>query len=406
MESLDFINSPNRNKRRYSFSKDEHKFEGFDFLRAVFTIAIIAYKTDLFYLPDLIMKSHLAYAFSAYALSGMVGAIAVPVFLQMSLFLFYYKSEKEGFSYFLKKRLPRLISLYLFWVGLITAFDVLLVGGTGTLRAATSSLKSFVEFVVSGNSTPYFFFFSLIFVTILAGTLALLLSSFKKTLSQRAIAVNTIAINYLFLLASLIVLLTFSLLDLITRHTEVQTPLLNFFNDLAHWDYTPFNFVPYVFTTAITAQQYKHGRLERVTKPIRLKLYLLLFLTIVFFILEIALTNNKFLIQVDQAPLDHYLRASLVFGSWFLLYAALLSKQKIPAIIRFISKCSLGIYGFHVFFTFGGIFALSKIPLLSNLFERLPVLEVFAAFTFTLFGSIALTLLFRRSRKLKRFVSV
>ena len=134
----------------------EKKFEGFDILRAIFSIAIVAYKTNFFYVPEILVSNDLTYALSAYVFSGMVGALAVPVFLQISLFLFYYKSEKTGFSYFIRKRLPRLILLYLFWVGLITIFDIFFVGGLEAVKGAASSLKAFLEFIVSGNSTPIF----------------------------------------------------------------------------------------------------------------------------------------------------------------------------------------------------------------------------------------------------------
>ena len=184
----------------------EKKFEGFDILRAIFSIAIVAYKTNFFYVPEILVSNDLTYALSAYVFSGMVGALAVPVFLQISLFLFYYKSEKTGFSYFIRKRLPRLILLYLFWVGLITIFDIFFVGGLEAVKGAASSLKAFLEFIVSGNSTPYFFFFSLIFVTIIAEGLILLFNKLEK-------ASTKITINYCLLIASSLLIFVFSLLS-------------------------------------------------------------------------------------------------------------------------------------------------------------------------------------------------
>ena len=72
------------------------KFEGFDFLRAIFAIAIVAYKTKIFNIPEIIVENSWTYALSQYILSGMFGALAVPVFFQISLFLFYYKSTNSG----------------------------------------------------------------------------------------------------------------------------------------------------------------------------------------------------------------------------------------------------------------------------------------------------------------------
>ncbi len=374
------------------------RFESFDFLRAIAAIAVVAYKTKIFNIPEILIPSSLTYGLSAYVLSGMVGALAVPVFLQISLFLFFLKSEETDFRYFFQKRLPRLISLYTFWVVAITLFDSLSGGGFESLAEITSSSRSFAEFIVSGNNTPYFFFFSLIFVTVIAEILVLLFGRLKRPSTKTNI-------SYCLLFVLSVLLFTFSILDTIINYTNIQITLLNFLNNLAKWDYNPLNFLPYVFTAAITAQEYNDGQLQRTSRLLKVKLYFLLFLTIAFFILEWTLTSKGFLIQVDQAPLDHYMRLSLVFGSWLLLYLALLSKHKVHAIIKFISGCSLGIYGFHVFFVFRRPLIFDNIPFLSNIYQAAPVLGIVAGFTVTLVGSIALTLLSRRIKILKRFVS-
>lgn len=381
-------------------AKKQQKFEGFDFFRGLFPLAIVAYKTKLFYLPAILIPSSFTYQISDYVLSGMIGALAVPVFFQISLFLFYYKSEKTDFSYFLQKRLPRLISLYLFWVGSVTLFDILFAGGIEQIRRATSSLKTFVEFIVSGNSTPYFFFFSLILLTTLAQILIQLFNKIKKN----SIKIN---ISYCLLFVTSLFIFTFSALEPIMNATGIQSSLLNLLNNIARWDYTPVNFLPYIFTSAITVQEYKEGKLEKVTKSLKIKLYILLALTLIFFALEWILTSQGLLIQVDQAPLDHYLRVSLIFGSWLLLYLGILLKPTVPPVIKFLSECSLGIYGFHVFFIFKRsyrVLSLSSIPVLANLFQAVPALEIIIDFLVVLFGSIALTLLAKKSKILKRFV--
>lgn len=381
-------------------AKKQQKFEGFDFFRGLFPLAIVAYKTKLFYLPAILIPSSFTYQISDYVLSGMIGALAVPVFFQISLFLFYYKSEKTDFSYFLQKRLPRLISLYLFWVGSVTLFDILFAGGIEQIRRATSSLKTFVEFIVSGNSTPYFFFFSLILLTTLAQILIQLFNKIEKN----SIKIN---ISYCLLFVTSLFIFTFSALEPIMNATGIQSSLLNLLNNIARWDYTPVNFLPYIFTSAITVQEYKEGKLEKVTKSLKIKLYILLALTLIFFALEWILTSQGLLIQVDQAPLDHYLRVSLIFGSWLLLYLGILLKPTVPPVIKFLSECSLGIYGFHVFFIFKRsyrVLSLSSIPVLANLFQAVPALEIIIDFLVVLFGSIALTLLAKKSKILKRFV--
>lgn len=375
-------------------AKKRTNFEGFEFLRAIFSLALVAYKTKVFYIPKELAFNDFTYVLSDYILSGMVGALAVPVFLQISLFLFNGKSEKTGLSYFIQKRLPRLVSLYLFWVIAITVFDILFVDGFDAVRQAGSSVKQLVLFIVSGNNTPYFFFFSLIFVTIIAEILILLFSKLRQTSTR-------IFISYCLLITSSILLFTSSIIEPMIDYTGAQSSLLNLLNSLTQWDYTPLNFLPYIFTAAITAQEYNEGKLNKALKR---KLYGLFALTLTFFMLEWILTSNRLLIQVDQAPLDHYMRLSLVFGSWLLLYLALLAKRSIPASIRFLSDCSLGIYGFHVFFTFKNPIPFDSLPLLGNLFQSFPVLQSLTAFFVALAGSVVLTLMFKRSKLLKSFV--
>ncbi|MFB2837470.1 acyltransferase family protein [Floridanema evergladense] len=380
-----------------TLAKKEQKFEAFDFLRAIFSLAIVAYKTKIYNIPKILLPNNFTRWLSDYVLNGMVGALAVPVFLQVSLFLFYNKSEKTGFKYFIQKRLPRLIYLYVFWVGAITLYDVLFFGGFEVIRKATSSIKTFAEFIMSGNSTPYFFFFSLIFVTVLAEILILLFSKIEKPATK-------INLSYWLLIVSSILVFSFSTIQPIIKYTGIQSPFLNFISNLTGWDYTPVNFLPYVFTSIITAQEYKEGKLAQVTTFLRLKLYGLLGLTLFFFTIEWVLTSNGLLIQVDQAPLDHYLRLSLVFGSWLLLYLGIVLKPQVPAIIAFLSSCSLGIYGFHVFFIFQKPLPLGSIPVMGNLLQAVPVLFILTNFFVVSIASIALTVLFKRIKIFKQFV--
>jgi Acyltransferase family len=371
------------------------KFEGFDFLRAIFSIVIVAYKTKIFYLPKIVLASGFTYALSDYILSGMLGALAVPTFFQISLFIFYLKSENSGLKYFIQKRLPRLLSLYLFWVILITTFDVIFVDKFSAIKGV-NSLKSLILFVVSGHDTPYFFFFSLVFTTIITEILIIIFARVKK-------ASKKFAILYCLLFLSSVLVFTFSAVDPIIGHMEIQSNFLKNLNNLTHWDYNPLNFLPYIFTAVIAAQEYNEEKLRQVTF-LKRKCCLLLALTLLFFALEWNLTSNYFLIQVDQSPLDHYMRLSLVFGSWLLLYLSLLIKSKAPTIVQFLSKCSLGIYGFHVFFIFKGHLFWGEKSFFSYWFQTVAIFQICVAFLVTLVGAIALTLLFKRVEILKAFV--
>ncbi len=95
--------------RTKSTIKPDRKLEGFDFLRTVFSIAIVALHSELFLLAGTVTIGSLCFA---KLLKANIAYLAVPVFLQMALFLFLLKRKEVGFQYFLRRRLPKLISLY------------------------------------------------------------------------------------------------------------------------------------------------------------------------------------------------------------------------------------------------------------------------------------------------------
>jgi hypothetical protein len=370
-------------------AKQQNVFEGLHFLRATFSITIVALKTYVFHIPQLFIVSEIAYLPSVT-----IAYLAVPVFLQISLFLFYFKSKSEGLTYFAQKRLRRLLYTYLFWVGSITIFEVLFWHGfTGNINFF---LKGCVEFIVSGNTTPYFFFFSLIFVTCLAQVLLLF---FVRIGSE-----HQKAISYYGLMLSCIMIVGFATANFFMVQRNLQWPGIGFFNSLSQWDYNPLVFIPYIFTAFITVQDLKENNPQRSNESLRLKLWILFVLAIAFFILEWHLTALGVLINLGNTPLQHYMRPSLVFGSWLLLYLALLSEQRVPVIIKFISQCSLGIYGFHVFLTFRKSLDIKHLAYVDGIAKLSPVLGILLYFTLVFIGSIALTMLLRMVKRLKSFV--
>lgn len=368
----------------YSLKKKPTRtIEGFDFLRAIFSIAIVALKTNFFLLVELLVSGTLA-----YALMAKIAYLAVPIFLQMSLFLFYLKSEKSGLSYFLKKRLPRLMSLYFFWVGLKVLFDIS-KGDFARIKNITSSAKSLIEFIVSGGQSPFFFLFQLIFLSSLA---AILVTGFRR-LEKKSIK---LFIGYSLLFSSCLLIFSLSVTELVVSQLggNPETGLVRSISSIAFWDYNPLCFLPYLFTTLIAIQELNEGKLKRWSSFLKLKVFGLLSFFVFFTILEWYLFEK----------LLHYSRLSLVFGSWLFLYLALLSSRKAPPIIKFLSSCSLGIYGFHVFLTDVLLPTIGNNSFLRNLFQTVPGLEILIGFVVVLAGSIALTLSFKRIRGVKNYV--
>lgn len=353
-------------------NRKESRFEGFDFLRAIFSIAIVADHAKLFTLAKT-----LGFASLTDVLYANFSYVAVPVFFQIALFLFYIKSEKVGVRYFVQKRLPKLILLYLFWVTSLTLFKFLF---SVQAELDFSSARKIIEFIVSGGNSPFYFFFSLIFITILAQGLVSWFEVLKQSSVKRII-------NYCLLGFSCLLVFAFSLLDLI----NVEAVNINSIANIARWNYNPLNFLPYIFTAAIVVQEFKEGKLDRFTPSLRLKLYGLLALFLAFVLLEWNFLNEL-----------NYTRLSLVFSSWLFLYLALLSTQKAPAIVKLISKCSLGIYTLHLFFTH--VFFLQDRNLFGALSSLILGLDIFAEFLVVLILSIVLTLLFRKIKGLKKIV--
>lgn len=355
-----------------------NKLEGFDFLRAFFSIAIVALHADLLKLGPTNLSN---------ILEANVAYLAVPVFFQISLFLFYVKSEVSGSSYFFKKRLPKLIWLYLFWVISKIIFDTLLNGNNvEELRNNLSSPRQLLEFIVSGGNSPLYFFFSLIFITFLTEIVILLTEKIRKPAAK-------IVYTYLLLILACTLIVIFGVCSqFVDSSSDSNSRLFQVLANLGKWDYNPLNFLPYIFTASIAVKDFR--AMESTGKAINLKpkIYTLLFLFMLFSFIEWKYFND----------LLHYARLSLVFGSWLLLYLALMSNRKPSQMVKFISSCSLGIYTLHLFFTHG---LLGGEPSVFNpMLQLFPGLATIAEFLVALLSSIILTLVFRRTKFLKNFV--
>jgi len=346
-----------------------NKFEGFDFLRAFFAVVVVALHANLFNV--FVGKPGLNFVSDILNLN--LGYLAVPVFLQISLFLFLIKREKVDHRYFTQKRLPKIVSLYTFWVIAKVIFN-LLFGSEQTLeQLSIQSPLDLLLFIISGGHTVFYFFFSLLLLTLVAEILVLVIGRSKPT--------TKLKISYALLLVSSLVVFLFPLIDLSTGN-EILTQIVD-----------PINFLPYVFTAMITTQEFHSGRFEKYASSYKLKLLFLALLFLIFAALEWFIFGNL----PHSRLFPHYARLSLVLASWALLYLALLSRQKVPARISFLSACSLGIYGFHIFFIEHTGF-LEAIPGISG------GISILIKFLIALAGSIVLTLLFRKRKWLKNFV--
>ena len=135
-----------------------NKVHGFDYLRAMCSILVVAWHINLL---EPLTRGNVLLVNFVNIFNYNLALLAVPIFFQVSLFLFYQNRKKPG--YFCSKRIPLLLKLYLFWTLLIVVFNFLVKSTLPQLSNAISVLT----FIVTGNGT-YWFFFSLIFVTCLA----------------------------------------------------------------------------------------------------------------------------------------------------------------------------------------------------------------------------------------------
>jgi Acyltransferase family len=362
-----------------------HKLAGFDFLRAIFSIAIVADHTGLFTLATIQGSStitNLLYVNFSY--------IAVPVFLQISLLLFYLKSKRGSLWILFKHRITRLLYLYFAWVvsfGLLRIF--LTEGSAGIAKLATLSTREWSESIVSGGNSPFYFFFSLIFVTNLAALFAWIC---KKIGNKSSVVTTT---SYLLLGICGIAIFTCSIVNLlpidIYRNGRID-PLVSRAINIIQWNYNPLNFLPYIFTAAIVADEFDRGELTSMTPELKFKLWSLFCLFLTFTLLEWSLLDR----------LMHYSRLSLVFGSWLLLDLALLSTRTVPTPVRFISEHSLGLYALHLFFTH--IILASQPNSLSFLSDLIPGLNILIEFLLVICGALMLTFLMKKIGWLKSLV--
>lgn len=359
------------------------KFIGFDFLRAIFSIAIVADHTGLFTLATIHgvdTATNILYANFSY--------IGVPAFLQISLFLFYVKSKRGSFIKLFTKRIYKLIYLYMFWVTSLVLFKVFFKEGSAEiLKLGSLSVRGWIEFIVSGGSSPFYFLFSLIFVTVAAATLVLVL----KRLASFSMK---IIISYGLLFICCISIFLFSLINSTATNinSSEANSLLVVISNIFNWNYNPLNFLPYVCTAAIVAEEFDRGKLEGNSPVLKLKLWVLFCLFLMFTLAEWLLLEN----------LISYARLSLVFGSWLLLYLALLSTVTVPYLIRFFSEYSLGIYALHLFLTH--VFLANNAHFLSILSNLAPGLDIVVEFLLVLSVTVAITFIFKKTAGLKSFV--
>lgn len=283
--------------------------EGFNYLRVFFTFTVVAlhsyglsFISDFGELPTRIVE--VIYNFFL---------LAVPVFITISLFLFYKKIEGNN-EYFLRK-LRHLTKIYLFWMFAGAIFNIF-----SHEPGTKVSLFGILETLVSGTRPELFFLFSLIFCTILT----FLNYKFQPNLISQV----------LLLLLSSIFLYVLCYLSILTGN-----PIF-----CVYWN--PLNFLPYIFSASIINNLTgKHGDSYLICQPYTL------YLTLLFFYILLSILEWHYLSLPLYKPynLPPYTRFSLVIGSNLIILLALNFKRKAGSYISSLSKNTQGIYLTHAY---------------------------------------------------------
>ncbi|MBI5249821.1 MAG: acyltransferase [Desulfomonile tiedjei] len=294
----------------------ETRFPGLDYLRAVAALLVVMWHTQVFgpfavFTPDRVSSIIPTVTDILYY---DVCLLAVPVFFQISLFL-YILNRKNKKGYF-RRRIVRLFLLYFFWGSFSLLFVYPVLFHTDP-RTFFSDFTNAAETIMTGGRSLYYYFFSLLCcVAVLEYWLYIL----QKINSEKASA---------FLKTGVLVISLFSMLLFphILAHLGFQTH---------YW--IPLNFFPYIFTAVLLAD-----RLDNLGKIILWAgLLYMVFSLFDWLCLPYYIWSNH-----CWHALPPYTRISVVFGALFVVSCGLKIRGSAPFIVRKLSEYSLGIYCLH-----------------------------------------------------------
>jgi len=284
----------------------EHIY-GFDWLRAIFSIAVVV--VHLGYLsPSLIFdqarwREHVFNWSDAVNFYGLL--LAVPVFIMMSCFLVTKSSQLK-----LGRRIWRIGRLFLFWAVLLNIYQY---GVDRSIHGLPRQPIDFITYVASGFRTPFYFFVSLIIVTILA--------AWARARSTKVVASLLVASIFLI-----------GFLPIVARITGRA--------ELCHFA-MPLNFTPYPFAAVIAI------RVPR--SQFRVVMYMLFAAGVILASLDWSYYIDPLFFEVNAYPLPAYTRPSLVFLAAAVVFAATRFEFKPCAITKYMSEHSLALYCLHPF---------------------------------------------------------
>jgi surface polysaccharide O-acyltransferase-like enzyme len=333
---------------------------GFNYLRAVFAILIVVWHAQS---VSFLAKSQPGLKPLIDIFYYNICLLAVPIFFQIALFLFYRKQLSDS-TYFLKKRLPDLVFLYSGWMAIGVAVNSILT--QGNYLVDVFNRRDFSVFVV-GSRSELFFLFGLILLTAIA------FINLRFFVHSK----NSLYVQLIFLSCSLILVVLFDFLMLLTRESTF----------VVHWN--PICFIPYVFSSAILVLVCQEQ--QAVFRLLNDRKRFLFLLGMLFGGASWLEWQTLYLPDFLGASLPAYMRISLVFGSFMICYGATFWVTQPPRLIQAIAQESLGIYLIHMYLLqLLGVIR-SSYPLLNALLN--PLIEMMLV----VMGSILLSKLFKQN---------
>lgn len=312
---------------------DKKYFSSFDYLRVFFAMAVVAWHTRALGVTTL-MTNQLNLNLKEL-IYGNIFLIAVPIFVQISLFLYLYNRDIKE-NYF-KKRIFRLGSIYVFWLSAV----VVLMLGIGQVNFRSPI------FWVSGGGSQVYFIFTVIIMTILLE----FFFRIKKFFSPNGFLYFSLV---MLTISTVIILFKANLLSYI----NLDPKYLQLF--IPYWN--PINFIPYIFSSFIFFYFYQRGYLQK--KDVRVEIWITLILIILLAYLEYRfMSRYEIFLNYDAVIVPPYNRLSIILSTWLILYVFLNRNYQSPVFIKKLSGLTLGVFLIHLFLM--NIFA-AQLPFIYN----------------------------------------
>ena len=246
--------------------------------------------------------------------------LAIPSFFTLSFIL--YAVNWKGRNGYFKKRIGQLGLLTLFWV-LVRVVQLLITDPGWFARMMDSPIHG-VMGVLGAFGSLYWFFISLLILTVVLHGWLEVLNKIEK---------NKLTWMWGTFLGSVVLMMSI----------PYWIPS-DFFGN-------PMPFLPYVFATPLIIHYYQEWS-ERKTSPLN-------WIFLVFGVLWLFFSWLDWQIQPHYAErgflvfvLPFYIRLSLMFGCFMLIFAAIRRRKSTRKWVKFFGDYSLGIYCLHLFVPF------------------------------------------------------